>query len=107
MQGIGVVLVQPVVAVEEEELLAPQHAGEGLAHHAGRVLAHRRRRHRLVELVGFTKPVGEDFVERLAKGLPLLVLEPAGEPQANHARLAGTDRDVVVRRDLGAVSSRD
>ena len=37
MQGIGVVLVQPVVAVEEEELLAPEHAGEGLAHHAGRV----------------------------------------------------------------------
>jgi len=31
------VLVQPVVAVEEVELLAPQHAGDGLAHHVGRV----------------------------------------------------------------------
>ena len=37
MEGVGVVLVQPVVAVEEEELLAPEHAGEGLAHHVGRV----------------------------------------------------------------------
>ena len=42
MQRIGVVLVQPVVAVEEEELLAPEHAGEGLAHHVGRVLHSRR-----------------------------------------------------------------
>ena len=31
MQGIGVVLVQPVVTIEEEELLAAEHAGEGLA----------------------------------------------------------------------------
>ena len=85
MQGIGVVLVQPVVAVEEEELLAPEHAGEGLTHHVGRVFTHRRRRDRLVELIGFTKPVSEELVERLAKGLALLVQETAGEPQANHA----------------------
>ena len=38
MEGVGVVLVQPVVAVEKEELLAPEHAGDGLAHHVGRVL---------------------------------------------------------------------
>ncbi len=37
MEGVGVVLVQPVVTVEEEELLAPEHAGDGLAHHVGRV----------------------------------------------------------------------
>ena len=40
MEGVGVVLVQPVVAVEEEELLAPEHAGDGLAHHVGRVFTH-------------------------------------------------------------------
>ena len=39
MERVGVVLVQPVVAVEEEELLAPEHAGNGLAHHIGRVRA--------------------------------------------------------------------
>ena len=37
MERVGVVLVQPVVTVEEEELLAPEHAGEGLAHDVGRV----------------------------------------------------------------------
>ena len=70
VEWVGVVLVQPVVPVEEEELLAPEHAGDGLAHHVGRVLAHGRRRDGLVELVGFAKPVGEDVVEGFPKGLP-------------------------------------
>ncbi len=39
MKGVGVMLVQPVVAVEEEELFAPEHAGEGLTHHVGCVFA--------------------------------------------------------------------
>ena len=43
----------------------PVVAGEG----AWLVLADGRRRQRSVELVGFTKPVGEDFVEWLAKGV--------------------------------------
>ena len=41
VERIGVVLVQPVVAIEEEELLAPEHAGQGLAHHAGLVVTRR------------------------------------------------------------------
>ena len=73
MERVGVVLVEPVVAIEEEELLAPQHAGEGLAHDVGRVLAHGWRGDRLVELVGFATPGGEDVVERLAEGLALPV----------------------------------
>ena len=96
-------LVQPVVAIEEEELLAPEHAGDGLAHHVGRVFTHRWRRDRLVELIGFTKPVIEEFVEILAEGLALPVQGAAGEPQANHRGLAGADIDLVVRRDLGAL----
>ena len=106
MQRIGVVLVQPVVAVEEEELLAPEHAGQGLTHHAGRVFTHGRRRDRLVERISVTKPVSEDLIERLAKGLARLVRKSAGEPQANHFRLAGGERDLVVRRDLGALLVR-
>ena len=104
MQGIGVVLVQPVVTVEEEELLAPEHAGEGLTHHAGGVFAHGRRRDRLVELVGFTQPVSKELIEQLAKRFSLLVQGTAGEPQAKHAGLTGADRHLVVRRDLGALS---
>ena len=73
MEWVGVVLVEPVVAIEEEELFAPQHAGDGLAHDVGRVLTHGWRRDRLVELVGFTTPGGEDVVERLSEGFDLLL----------------------------------
>ena len=45
------VLLQPAVPVEEEELLAPQHAGQGLAHHVGCVRGDGRRGHGAVELV--------------------------------------------------------
>ena len=103
MKRVGVVLVQPVVAVEEEELLAPEHAGQRLAHHIGRVFTHRWRRDRLVELIGFAKPVGEDFIKLLSKGIALLVRRSFGEPQANHLGLTGADTDLVVRRDLGAL----
>ena len=96
-------LVQPVVAVEEEELLAPEHAGEGLAHHVGRVFRHGWRRDRLVELVRFAKPVGKDVVEWLSEGFALRTRRRAGEPQANHLALTGTDGDLVLRRDLGAL----
>ena len=107
MQRVGVVLIQPVVAVEEEELLAPEHAGQRLAHHVGRVGTHRWRRDRLVKLVGFTQPVGKDLIKRLAKGFALLVRRSLGEPQANHRGLTGADIDLVVRRDLGALLCRD
>ena len=107
MERVGVVLVQPVVAVEEEELLAPEHAGEGLAHHVGRVRGDRWRGDRPVELVGFLQPGGEDLVKRLPEGMRLLLLSRAdwlaGEPQAHRRRLAGADRQPVVRRDLGAL----
>ena len=106
MERVGVVLVEPVVPVEEEELLAPEHAGEGLTHHVGRVFAHRWRRDRLVELVGFTKPVGEDLVERLSKGPGSRACGRGGEPQANDLGLTGADVDLVVRRDLGALPCR-
>ena len=58
-------LVQPVVAVEKKELLAPEHAGESLTHHGGGVSTHRRWRDRLVELIGFTMPVSKALFERL------------------------------------------
>ena len=73
MERVGVVFVQPVVTVEEEELFAPEHAGESLAHHLGGVFAHRWRRDRLVKLIGFTKPSSEDFIKLLSEGLALLV----------------------------------
>ena len=103
MEWVGVVLVEPVVAIEEEELFAPQHAGDGLAHDVGRILTHGWRGDRLVELVGFTTPGGEDVVERLSEGLGLLVRRRAREAHANHLGLTGADGDLVVCRDLRAL----
>ena len=40
MERIGVVFVQPVITIEEEKLLTPQHAGNSLAHHIGNILTH-------------------------------------------------------------------
>ena len=37
MERVGVVLLQPLVGVEEVVLLAPEHAGQRLAHDVGRV----------------------------------------------------------------------
>ena len=73
MKSVRVVLVQPIVTVEEEELLTPKHARESLTHHPGRVFTHRWRRDRLVKLVGFTKPVCEDVIKLLSEGFALLV----------------------------------
>ncbi len=103
MERIGVVLVQPVVTIEEEKLLAPQHAGESLAHHVGRVFTHRWRRDGLVKLIGFAKPVCKHFLKLLPKGFALLVWRTLGEPQANHFGLTGIYHGPVVRRDLGAL----
>ena len=99
MQRVGAMLVEPVVPVEEEELLAPEHACQGLTHHVGGVCAHRWRRDRRVEVVGFTNPRGENVVERLPEG-PLLLRRGAREPHANHFGLAGADGDRVVCGDL-------
>ena len=88
MQRVGVVLIQPVVAVEEEELLAPEHAGQRLTHDVGRVGTHRWRRDRLVKLVGFTKPVSKDLIKLLAKWFAVLVRRSlwraAGESPSSH-----------------------
>ena len=105
MERVGVVLVQPVVTVKEEELLAPKHAGDGLAHHPGRVFTHRWRRDRLVKLIGFTQAVSEEFIKLLTEGFVFNVWGTLGEAQANHFALTGAYIDPVVRRDLGALLS--
>ena len=46
VEGVGVVFLQPRVAVEVVELLGPEHAGEGLAHHVRGIRRDRWRGHR-------------------------------------------------------------
>src|SRR6266576_794372 len=106
MERVGVVLVQPVVTVEEEELLAPEHSCDGLAHHVGRVTTHRWRHDRLVKLIGFTKPINKDFVKLLFEAFGLLVRRTVRKPQANHFGLTGAYIHLVVRRNLGSLFAR-
>ena len=57
------VLIQPAVTVEEVELLAPEHAGDGLAHDVGRVRGEGRRGHGAVELIRLVHAGGQGFVK--------------------------------------------
>jgi hypothetical protein len=68
-QGVGAPLLQPLVHVVVVVLLAPQHAGEGLAGDPGRVLAERLRDHGRVEGVRLRLPGREGFVERAVEGV--------------------------------------
>ncbi len=110
MEGVGVVLVQPVVTVEEEELLAPEHAGDGLAHDVGRVRGDGRRRHRAVELVRLLQPAGQGLVKLRTEGGCGCFAFPAfagrghgGEAQPQGCRIAGFYFQPVMRRHLGAL----
>ncbi len=90
MEGVGVVLVQPVVTVEEVELLAPEHAGDGLAHDVGRVRGDRGRGHGAIELVRLLQPACQGFVklrpERDAAATSLL--SPAGATEVRRSLTA-------------------
>ena len=54
-------LLKPLVGVEEEELLAPQHPGERLPHDIGRVFAHAGWRDRLIERISLATPLLNDL----------------------------------------------
>ena len=98
MEGVGVVLVQPLVTVEEIELLGPEHAGDGLAHDVGRIRGDRRRGDGLVEFVGLLQPGGQCFLklrpERGCRGYGFLAGTGrglGGEAQPHRRCLAGAD----------------
>ena len=84
-------LGEPVLAIEEKELLAPQHPGDGLPHDVGSIGTHAGRRHGLIKLIGFLQPIGHDFIEVIKR-----LIDRAGKPQANHFGLTRFKRDVVV-----------
>ena len=97
------VLVQPIVSVEEEELLAPQHPAQSLAHYHGLVFTQRWRGHRLVKFIRFTEPVREDFIKLHPEWIALLDWTALKKPQADHFALTGIKLDAVVRTNFGAL----
>jgi hypothetical protein len=66
-QRIDAVLLEPFLDIKKEVLLAPQHAGQRLTHHIGRIFADPGWRDRPVELVGLTPARLEDLREPRAE----------------------------------------
>ena len=58
---------QPAIGIEVVELLGPEHAGEGLAHHVGGVRGDRGWGHGTIELVRLLQASGEGFVTSTAR----------------------------------------
>ncbi len=67
VERIRIVLIQPVVAVKEKELLAPHHAGQRLAHDVRFIGTHRRWRDGLVKFIGLVNPVLKHLIELLGQ----------------------------------------
>ena len=95
--------LEPARDVVGIELLAPEHAREGLSHHVGFVVGGARGRQLAVVLVGFGVPPRDDRVEVRPRRC-----RPAGrakaEPQLDGR--AGGHGDPVPERCLGAASVR-
>ena len=69
VERVGMVFLEPPVGIEVVVLLAPEHAGQGLSHDTGFVLAERWRRDGLVKGIRFSHSGGKEIIEGLAKGL--------------------------------------
>ena len=103
---IDAVLVEPAPDVVVENLLAPEHPRERLAHHASGVRCDARWRDGCVELVGLSPARVDDRVE-VAEGPARKCRDVAGrEAQPNHRALARLHGDLIVRGDLRASLGR-
>ena len=109
---IAAPLFEPAVHVEIEELLGPQHPGQGLAHDIGRVGIERRGNDAGVELIRLLPARLHDLVEMFAEravafavGLVQRARRHGGQPQPNRLALSGRHGQAIVRRRLRARSS--
>jgi hypothetical protein len=67
---IEAMFLEPFVGIEEKVLLAPQHSGQCLPHHTGRIFADAGRGYRLIESVGLATAPLDDLIEPAAEGAP-------------------------------------
>ena len=95
--------LEPFVDVEEEVLLAPQHSGQCLPHHIGRIFADSGRRYRPIERVGLNSPLLHYLIEVVRKDPCRHIVQP----QADHDARAGPHIDAVVRGGLGSCFASD
>jgi hypothetical protein len=81
-QRISAMFLKPFVDIVKEKLLAPQHPGQRLPHHIGRVFADTGRCYRPIEFVGLAparlddlrKPTAERF-----RGIGCCITEPQAD----------------------------
>src|SRR5437867_12498776 len=93
------------------ELLAPEHAGHGLAHDVGLIGVERVRRDGRVELVGFLLASQDDFLESLSEWTGAAGRSQRGrgnlrEAEPNDLALAGADAPAIVRGGFRPVPAR-
>ena len=93
-------LFEPSVDVVVVELLGPQHAGEGLAHHVGRISIQRGGDYVGIEFVCFLSPGLHDRVKGAAKH-PSLRGGHIRQPQPDSAGFARRDCERIVSRSFG------
>jgi hypothetical protein len=67
-QRICVVLLEPLVDIEKEVPLAPQHPGQCLAHHIGRIFADMGGGYRPIERVGSCRRCSMIWLNSLVSG---------------------------------------
>ena len=105
---LGGVPFKPTGHVVVIKLLAPQHPGEGLAHHQGLVSRGASRGQLAIELVGFGPAGGHNLVEIAARALPVRrALRSSGaQAQVQVDSIAGLDGDLVPEGALGAPQLR-
>ena len=99
--GLGGIAVQPSRDVVVVELLAPQHAGEGLPHHQRLVGRGGRRRQLGIERVGLAAAPGNHRVERRSQsGGGSAAGARRAQPQPQLDRRARRDGQAMPERDL-------
>ena len=96
---IGTVFLKPFVGIEEEMLLAPQHARQCLPHHIRRIVTDPGRRDRPVKFVGLAATLVEALLEFRTKWL---TRNGIGQPQPDRGGLPAVNRDPIMRRGLRA-----
>src|ERR1700733_13686160 len=89
--------IDPLIDVEEEILLAPQHAGQSLPHYISLILALAVRRDRLIEGVCFAAAQFYDVIEVTEGSLVRSI-----QPQSKHSGRAGINGGMIISGGFGA-----
>src|SRR6266481_2873670 len=101
---LGAVTSQPLGYIIMEELLGPEHAGEGLALHQPLVVAECGRLDGSIECIGLSDARGKKLVERVESSHPIPI--PGRKTQAHRDSGIGWNAELVMHSHFCANSLR-